>query len=73
MERAAEASVLLCRGGEFHYALHVVELPTHRDHAAPDVLARFLTHKTRVHALGRKRRQTLKNIVLSNTKASQVS
>lgn len=39
MERAAEAAVLLGRGGEFHYTLHVVELPTHRDHTASNVLA----------------------------------
>lgn len=53
VERAAEASVLLGRGGELQYALHVVELSTHRDHAAPDVLAWFLAHKTCVYALER--------------------
>lgn len=53
MEGAAEASVMLGRGGEFQDTLHVVELSTHRDHTAPDFLTGFLTHEACVQALER--------------------
>lgn len=50
MDGAAEASVDGGSRGVVRDALSVVKLPTHRDHAAPHVLATLLTHKAGVDA-----------------------
>ena len=48
VQGAAEAFSLRLAGGGGHDAVRVVELPTHRNHAALHAAARLLTHVARV-------------------------
>lgn len=51
VDGAAETSADRRRRAKVGDALPVVELATHRDHAAPHVLATFLAHEAGVDAL----------------------
>ena len=49
VQRAAEAADLGHGGAVLQDAVHVVELPTHRDHAALHIAPRRLAHEAGVH------------------------